>query len=158
MSSAKSKPSSVVATSAVVREGYTVEFKREVAEFAIANSDWPNTEVGKKFNVSSEYVRRWVLAYKQGRLALSQGTKLTTNAAPRVATIKPLRDAPVKPRGDGRYVVEGLKETFGTIEEAKSAALEAVFTGKLVDVRITKEVVMHETVFELVQPPKAVGA
>lgn len=127
-----------------IREGYSLEFKRQVAQFSLDHSDWPNTEVGKKFEVPAEYVRRWTLALREGRLE-DRTTKPTTRRTKAAA-----QPAPQEP--EGVFMVEGVEGTFPTVAEAKQAALAAVFEGKITDIKVMEQVTEFRAVFELVQP------
>jgi len=127
-----------------IREGYSLDFKRQVAQFSLEHSDWPNTEVGAKFSVPAEYVRRWTLALKEGRLE-----DRVTRTSQRSRKVEPVA-APAEP--EGVFVVAGIEKRFGSLAEAKQAALEAVFNGHITDIRVMQEVTEYKPVFELVQP------
>lgn len=126
-----------------IREGYSLEFKRQVAQFSLDHADWPNTEVGAKFSVPSEYVRRWTLALKEGRLEERSSRRTSTRKAPAVATAK---------EPEGIFTVEGIASEFTSLAEAKQAALEAVFEGRITDIKVMQQVTEYKPVFELVQP------
>jgi transposase-like protein len=128
-----------------IREGYSLDFKRQVAQFSLDHNDWPNTEIGKKFEVPAEYVRRWTLALREGRLE-ERSTRSTTSTR----RARPVVAAPQEP--EGIFKVEGLNDEFTTLADAKQAALAAVFEGKLIDIKVVKQVTEYQPVFELVQP------
>lgn len=128
-----------------IREGYSLEFKRQVAEFSRDHSDWPNTDVGAKFQVPAEYVRRWTLALKEGRL--DDRSSRSSSSRSRKANLSVVPKEP-----EGIFTVEGIDKEFASLAEAKQAALEAVFEGRITDIKVMQQVTEYKPVFELVQP------
>lgn len=126
-----------------VREGYALEFKRKVALFAKQHTNWPNTEVGAKFGIPSEYVRRWVNLLDSGRLEeRTEGSQ--PQGIPEVET--PLADQDFI-----KYVVEGLDGNHDSEQQAKEAAMRAILDGKIEAVVIKRLTYRSEVVFSLVQ-------